>query len=453
MRSIKYINGRRWIGLGSGESHDFWGEGLSYYEQFWHIIKRNGIDSNWISDIEIADNGDLFLSHGYRGGSYNRGASWFRDDSICINLNEIKPDSVEELIMVHRLVKDRDGRIWFIQNFKGGLIFFDPDDSTWGYYDSLKTGIPIRGGWDAEFDEYKNMIVSIAVPEGLASALIDPNLTEVIYLPGSVDFTVEIEADSGRYWFAYNTEGLELRKHRDTPFDLSDDEVYYLTKSEGLPSLNGRDLLLDGQGGIYFLCDKGLVYITESDGVFNLTSLTSDNAPFPEDVRLYSLCLDSLGRIWILTNVAIYNYDPDLNTWDIFYFSDLGLDLEFRPIEEFQNHGFTFDYQRGVIWFGSQNGLIKATIQEPPWTRLDSVLVFPNPDTSGVLNFANLPDDARVYIFSLSGRKITELNNVDPVYKRIRWRWQDKTEVRSGIYLALIKSSSGRKVVKFALIR
>jgi len=453
VRRLAYIEGKWWIGLGNGKSHHLWGEGIAYYERYWHRIKNPGPNSNWISDIEIDDEGTVYLSHGYRDWIYCCGASALTADSSWLDLNTLLPDTIGPFHMTHRLAKDRVGKIWFIQNWEGGLIYYDPRDKKWGIFDSLKAGVPIRGAWDAEFDRDNNMIVSIAEPQGLASALVDSSFSKVTYLPGTDDFVVEIEVDTGRYWIAYNFEGLELIKHNETPFELSDDRVYYLTKSEGLLSVNGRDILTDGKGGLYYLCSDGLVYVTENNGVFDFTNYDHTNSPLVEGSHLYALTMDSLKRIWILSDVAIYCLDPDLNRWDIFYFSDLGLDLEFRPIEEFQNHGFYFDYTRGVIWFGSMNGLIKATVSETSKTTLDRVIVYPNPDTTGLITIKNLPDNAAVTIFSLSGRKLFETDRIDQVYKAVRWKWCDDDRVRSGIYLALIKTDSAKRTIKFALIR
>lgn len=455
VRDVKYIDGKRWLGLGSGERHDFWGEGIAYYEGCWKTIKNEGPNSNWISDIEISDNGDIFLSHGYRDWGYCKGASRLSNDTAWTNLNSILPNTMDTMHMVHRLVKDNKGRIWFVHNWVGGLKYFDPEDSTWGFYDSLKTGIPIRGAWDADFDNQDNMLVSIAEPQGLPCALIDSSLKTVIYIGSSVDFVVEIIAeDSGRYWIAYNTEGLELIENNNTPFDLSDDQVQYFTTSEGLPSVNGRAVLCDSKSGLYYLSDKGLTYIIkDAEGKFTLTNFDSNNSPLSSNCKFYTLTEDSQNRIWVLSNIGLYCYDPDLDKWDVYYFSDLGLDLQFRDIEEFQNHGFIFDYPRGAIWFGSKNGLIRVNLEEENTTVLDSVVIYPNPSTEGITIFANLPDDSDITIYSISGKKIAELEKPDLVYKLTRWKWQDDTDVKSGLYLALVKSDYGKKVYKFAIVR
>ena len=454
VRAVEYIGNKRWLGLGSGFSHDFWGEGIAYFENYWRIDNNHGPNSNWISDLEVADHGDIFLSHGYRAGGHNRGASRLSTDSTWTDLNEILPDSITQMSLTHRLTKDQTGRIWFIHNWSGGLIFFDPATNSWGLYDSLQTNYPVRGAWAGSFDDRNNMLVAVAEPQGKPCVLIDSSLNQVLEIGSSDDFVVDVAIDSGRYWIIYWTEGIELIEHQHTPFELTDDRVYYFTTSEGLPSVNSRAAITDGEGRLYYLSEKGLSYIIrDSDGQYTITNYTSDNSPLSSNCKFYALTIDSQDRIWILANIGLYNYNPVFDSWNVYYFTDLGLDLQFRDVEEFQNHAFKFDYLSGCIWLGSKNGLVKLDLQRTAQIDLDSIIIYPNPSTQGLTIFANLPDGSEVTVFSISGTKITELGPPDSVFKQIIWNWL-ADNIKSGVYLALIKTNDGsRKTIKFAIIR
>ncbi|MBP7651774.1 VCBS repeat-containing protein [Candidatus Dependentiae bacterium] len=95
--------------------------------------------------------------------------------------------------------------------------------------------------------------------------------------------------------------------------------------------------------------------------------------------------------------------------------------------------------------------------------NLSNVIVYPNPfvpNDNDLLNgtpvsgisFANLPADAQIEIYTIAGGKVfSQTVNTSP----FKWNVKnnDGRDVASGVYLYLIKSSSGKKTGKLAVIK
>jgi len=93
----------------------------------------------------------------------------------------------------------------------------------------------------------------------------------------------------------------------------------------------------------------------------------------------------------------------------------------------------------------------------PVSTTLSDVLVYPNPfytnRGNGFVTIANLPASAKLRIYTLSGDKVWE--GTAATTGIIIWRGVNKAGhlVASGVYLAVIDSSAGKKVLKLAVER
>jgi|GEM_PF-1383442 len=88
-----------------------------------------------------------------------------------------------------------------------------------------------------------------------------------------------------------------------------------------------------------------------------------------------------------------------------------------------------------------------------------SLRIYPNPvkpnsssEQSSSLYIDGLPNNSKITIFTLSGVKVYEANVTGSVFT---WNLKNKSgnAVASGVYLALIKSSAGKKIVKIAVER
>jgi hypothetical protein len=112
--------------------------------------------------------------------------------------------------------------------------------------------------------------------------------------------------------------------------------------------------------------------------------------------------------------------------------------------------------------YASQNKIVVNVVhlsmfvlaQMAPASDLSTVKVFPNPfnPTAGKLTIDNLTADAQIKIFDIAGELVSD---VDYTAGDGRTTWDGKNTggrtVASGVYLALIKNSDGKKIVKIAV--
>ena len=121
--------------------------------------------------------------------------------------------------------------------------------------------------------------------------------------------------------------------------------------------------------------------------------------------------------------------------------------------ELIQAQGFEYDPLRGCFWLGGETGLLKLAIENDTISQLDSILVYPNPVLgTSVVRIKNLPADALVNIYSISGRLLADALQPDDVFGEVVWQIPD--DIGSGLYFALVRSLlHGNKVCKFAIVR
>jgi hypothetical protein len=114
------------------------------------------------------------------------------------------------------------------------------------------------------------------------------------------------------------------------------------------------------------------------------------------------------------------------------------------------------------VIYASQNkivGTVKhlskfALVQLSPVSDLSAVKVFPNPfnPTNGILTIDNLTADADIKIFNVVGELI---GSVSYTTANGRTTWDGKNDngitIASGVYMALIKNSTGKKIIKIAV--
>jgi ligand-binding sensor domain-containing protein len=203
--------------------------------------------------------------------------------------------------------------------------------------------------------------------------------------------------------------------------------------------------VVDDDNNLYIATDAGLsVY---NGGRF-------DNYQGFSSAEPLDVARDSGNRIWILTRSGVYYFDPFYKTFQGWTFGDLGINLDFitESKEVIQIQGFTFDARRGCFWIGGSNGLLKLEIVHDDSLPLDSLIVYPNPAVEGqVVRIKNLPPDAAVSVYSVSGRCLAKEIAADPSFGEFLWRIPDGTP--SGLYFALIRTARGKRIAKFAVVR
>jgi hypothetical protein len=138
-----------------------------------------------------------------------------------------------------------------------------------------------------------------------------------------------------------------------------------------------------------------------------------------------------------LNNLVLARYNP--------------LTKQCLPLETAIDSGNT-DITATLNYFG-----VFALIYKTAAADLGHVAVYPNPFYTnrgyGFVTFNNLPASSKVRIYTLSGNKVWE--GTTTTTGIIIWKGVNKSGqlVASGIYLAVIDSSVGKKVMKLAVER
>lgn len=452
VNSLLNMEGELFCGLGNRYTRDHFGEGIGQYNintGIWDITERQCLQSNHISDITANEHG-VFVACGSRT-SDSRGFGWFDGANTWINHFS---DSIIPSNRVHRCETAPDGQVWcamnaFPNNDSSVMAFsFDPETDAWAFMYNRYNGIDgTVAVWDIKFDAMNNMFLALAGPSNKVW-VIDSARNQVYFLDEESGFVVELALDSeGKIWRTFVTDKtLLMIDTQNTIFDRSDDDYSEFTTADGLLSNYAYGCVIDDEDNLYVANESGLVIYDGTD----FSALSNISSTGPLDVER-----DSEGRVWIMARDGIYYYDPKLNISGGWRYYEIGVHIEFLAFsnELIQVQGFEFDPTRGCFWLAGETGLLKLAVEYDTVTQLDSILIYPNPVIgNGVLRIKNLPLDAQVNIYAISGRLLIDNLEPDQVFGEVVWDIPE--DISSGLYFALIRSNLyGNKVCKFAIVR
>jgi hypothetical protein len=457
VRALFNIHGDLYCGLGNRYTKEYYGDGIGLYSaanDIWTTKKNRCIPSNHISEITANEQG-VFVACGNRAGE-SRGFGWLRNQSEWVNYSRdsILPsnDPVIPSNHVHRCVTAPDGRIWFgynafPDNDSSIMAFsFEPQSDSWFFMPNRYSGMEgCEAVWDLEFDSHNNMYLALAGPTDKLW-LVDSALNVVYFLnPQFAVFNVEIALDSsGKIWRTHTDAGISMTDTKNTLFNRNDDEYRNFTTSDGLISNYARGCVVDGFNNLYVATDSGLA-IHDGTGFTSRTDIT--------DAELLDLEVDAQALLWILARDGIYYLDVANDTIFRWRFSSHSISISFLESigEMIQVQGFEFDPIRSCFWVGGETGLLKLAVQYDSMPGLEEAKIYPNPVTQDMVHIKDIPQDARVDIFSLSGRRLAENLVPDTVTGEVTWEIPD--DAASGLYFALVKSDQGNRTYKFAIIR
>jgi hypothetical protein len=443
------VQGNLYCGLGNRYTRDYYGDGIGSYDtanNIWTTSKSRCIPSNHVSEITANDYG-VFVACGNRAGE-SRGFGWLNNQSQWVNFSK---DSIIPSNHIHRCTTTPDGKVWFGINWletqdTTQAFNLDPQSGTWFFLNRGHNGMDDAiAVWDIEFDRDNNMYLALAGPTDKLW-LIDSALAVVYSLdPQLPVFRVEIAIDSsGKIWRTLTDAGLLMTDTKNTLFDRSDDTYRNYTTADGLISNYMRGCLVGPNNILYVATDAGLV--------------TYDGESFASridisDSELLDLELDTQGRVWILARDGVHYLDPVSNNVSHWRFAEYNISISFLESigEMIQVQGFEFDPVRHCFWVGGETGLLRLTIQYDSIPEVGDADVYPNPVRHNVVRIKDIPSDARVDIYTLSGRRVAQDLIPDNVFGEVIW--EIPADVPSGLYFALVKSEQGNKTYKFAIIR
>lgn len=448
INDVENYKGQYFCATGNAFKSDYFGEGIGIYNfsnQQWEFKKDNCLASNHICSI-TANKFGVFIAHGTRNFDA-RGVSWFKNNNTWQNFCQ---DTLVPTKFIHRCVTAPDKKVWFALHYTDSLlvISFNPENNSWYYLRQKYRGIDSTVAiWDLKFDFNNNMYLSLAGPSDKIWVY-DSALTNA-YLLGdrTTGFEVEIAVDSSLRVFSTVFDaagGVLMIDTKGTTFDRGDDINLKYGKTDGLLSQFCSGITVDEKNNVYIANEVGVSVLQN-----NRFELIKD---FNGGV-IYDVLADGEGRVWIMADNGIYTYDINYKMLKGFTFNELGVNIEFMPLsnEIIQVQGFFYDSFRSCFWLGSENGLLKLEIVKNDSPSLDSVIIYPNPVMRGdVVRIKNIPGDASVTIFSISGRKLTEDLRPNSFGEVL---WHIPHTISSGLYFALINTGNDKKICKFAIIK
>jgi ligand-binding sensor domain-containing protein len=452
VRCLLNLEGELFCGLGNRYTHNYFSEGIGRFDTqtgTWSIRKNRCLPSNHIAEITANEHG-IFVACGQREQSTaSRGFGWLNNQNIWFNFST---DSILPSNFVHRCSTAPDGRIWlgyntFPDNITSVMLScFDPQEGTWVDIPNRYNGMEgTEAVWDIAFDNDNNMYLALGRPTDKLW-LIDSTLTTVYSLdPQTTDFRIEIAIDSsGIIWQTYTEAGLSMIDTRNTLFDRTDDTYRNYTTGDGLISNYLRGCIITQPNVLYACTDTGLVTYDGNEFV-NRTDISA--------AGLLDIEIDAQGLVWILARDGIHSIDLSSDSIRHWRFSNLGIDINFLEsiAAMTQIQGFEFDPIRQCLWVGGENGLLKLAIQYDAEGEVGGATVYPNPVTVNTLRIKDVPLDARVDIYAISGRRVAHDLVPDNVSGEITW--QIPEDIGSGMYFALVKSEQGDRTYKFAIVR
>ena len=444
------MQGDLYCGLGNRYIKEYYGNGIAIFSttnSSWTVHKNQCIPSNHIAEVTANDNG-VFVACGNRSGE-SRGFGWLTSQSQWINYSR---DSILPSNNVHRCTTAPDGKIWFgcnpfPDNDSSIMAFsFDPILDSWFFMPNRYNGMEgCEAVWDIEFDRNNNMYLALAGPTDKLW-LIDSALNVVYFLNPQFDvFNVEIALDSsGKIYRTHTDAGLSMTDTKSTLFNRADDEYRNFTTSDGLISNYTRGCLVDAFNNLYVATDSGLV-IYDGTSFSSRTDIT--------DAEMFDLEVDEQGLLWILTRDGVYSLNPASDSIFRWRFASNGINMQFLESigEMIQVQGFEYDPLRNCLWVAGETGLLKLAIQYDSMPAIPEAKIYPNPATGDSVRIKDIPQDARVDIFSLSGRRLAENLLPENISGEVIWEIPD--DIGSGLYFALVKSDQGNRTYKFAIVR
>ncbi len=454
--SMLVMDSSWYCGLGNSRDRDYYGEGIGHYDRanaYWTRRKGNCPGSNHISCVTANSEG-VFVTHGNRS-VLSRGFSWLKNNGEWVRFTR---DSVVPFNRAHRCVTAPDGRVWFaansverwVENDTTVIAFaMDPVSNEWTYIPiGYKNMDRTTGVWDIEIDNHGNLYMPLAIPpEHDRCWVIDSVLANVCALtPQQGGFYCETAIDStGKVWrtIAEQPGGLVITDTKGTLFNTGDDE-YSFYGTPGDFSKNLRGCIVDRDNHVYIATPIGMIVY---DTVFSLVSGISSQ-------DLFDVEIDSEDRVWIMARDGIYWYDPLSGLIDGITYDDIGayVDFDTTDKEVIQSQGFEYDPLRRCFWIGAETGLLKLEIRVDSQPDPDSVVIYPNPVVGqNRVRIRNLPADAMVNIYSIAGRRLAADLVPDRMFGEVVWDLP--SGIGSGLYFALVSSSRGRRVYKFAVVR
>ena len=244
------------------------------------------------------------------------------------------------------------------------------------------------------------------------------------------------------------TYGLVAFNENGTFDDISDDDIRFITKSQGegnLPTTVIRALSKDLDGNIWVGTEQGAVVFYDPGSVFT-SNFQDASCPIFDGFCLLrnefvnAIAVDGANRKWIGTENGLFFISED-GTEQILKFT-----TQNSPLISDRIFALDIDQSTGEVLIGTENGMMGymgdaiAGVNE-----VDDIDIFPNPvytDYNGQVTIRGSVKDSKMKIVTVSGKLVKEL---DTLGGQGIWDGTDVrgNKVQSGVYLVMIADKDG----------
>jgi ligand-binding sensor domain-containing protein len=409
-------------------------------DTLWNVIRLPGPSSSKFSDIAIDKNGDVWGVHYLTRFICSRTVSHYcRQDEKWEILN-----SNNELGLTGPICwvdVDEHNNKWFgIWNLDAEIDILKLSEN--GDWDSLS--LPVGGVVGSQFIDSEDNKWFSNFGSSVCKLGADDSTWHIYTNENYLSYIIAFEEDNyGNIYFGSAQRGLSV---------LTSDGNWL--KVGGLPSKEVFDLCVDRMGNLWVGTTSGLAVVKDFEVQDEYTSYSSgllgDN--------ILDICIDWKNNRWFLIENRGVSVLKANGEWDSLTTAEgLASDLIMGDLD-----GLVFDTENGYLWIATRDGISRyETGFIPPAidSQLQSIDVYPNPfivDEHDILTFNRLPDDAEIYIYSISFKKIKYIGDINNVTHQAFWKGKDEADnkVDSGIYIYMVVTPDGnKKTGKIAVIK
>jgi ligand-binding sensor domain-containing protein len=424
---------KRWVSME--------GEGLAYYDAYWHSITLPGPLGNSIRDVRVGPDGGVWFVCEGQGLSILSDGEWENSPLVGTGARDLD--------------FDLEANAWLACWGKG--LFKITPDWEWSHFDASNAPF----GWttapsfvalsQVKVDATGNVWILNYNPDNGNSVLIlTPDSTWVVYNkfrdPVFSNWFLDLCFSGDTVYFG-GLEGFEILDYKGTLQDKSDDGWTLYTENDGLSAVRVNCLAEDLDGLIWIGTSGGLNYYDPLWEYIGSVSL-----PGELGLTINDIFVDGLSQKWVGTASGLGRLSPDNSTWEVYNSANSHLVHD-------EVHSLDLEETTGVLWIGTLGGISRFdTGILAPSEDLSDISVFPNPANRDTghrkVYFKRVPRGARVSIYTVAGEKVREFFSPnDGGFTSWDLANEGGKAVAGGIYLFNISKEGHHHLGKIAVIR